>query len=124
MSGRPSSPTTTQLEFTQAMTDFKIMFPSMDVDVIEAVLRSNNGAVDTTIDQLLSMSADNETGNENKNSASPPPDYPNTLPSYKEAIDLNPNKVADILGASSISDTGQPDLLSDLASLGAHTWGL
>lgn len=119
MSGRPSSPTTTQLEFTQAMTDFKIMFPSMDVDVIEAVLRSNNGAVDTTIDQLLSMSADNETGNDNKNSASPPPDYPNTLPSYKEAIDLNPNKVADILGASSISDTGQPDLLSDLASLGA-----
>ena len=50
----------TQLEFTQAMADFRIMFPNMEVDVIEAVLRSNNGAVDTTIDQLLSMSADNE----------------------------------------------------------------
>jgi len=28
-----------QLDFAQAMTDFKIMFPSMDCDVIEAVLR-------------------------------------------------------------------------------------
>lgn len=52
----------TQLEFTQAMADFKVMFPNMEVDVIEAVLRSNNGAVDTTIDQLLAMSADNEPG--------------------------------------------------------------
>ena len=29
----------TQLEFNQAMTDFKTMFPNMDTDVIEAVLR-------------------------------------------------------------------------------------
>jgi len=119
MSGRPSSPAATQLEFTQAMTDFKIMFPNMDVDVIEAVLRSNNGAVDTTIDQLLSMSADNETGGGDKTSTSPPPEYPNALPSYKEAVKLDPDKVTDMLGASSLGDTGQPDLLSDLASLGA-----
>ncbi|KAG8262798.1 Cuedc1p [Homalodisca vitripennis] len=51
---------TTQLEFHQAMADFKVMFPSMDDDVIEAVLRSNQGAVDSTIDQLLAMSMDNE----------------------------------------------------------------
>lgn len=51
---------TTQLEFHQAMADFKTMFPSMDDDVIEAVLRSNQGAVDATIDQLLAMSTDNE----------------------------------------------------------------
>ncbi|KAF6207076.1 hypothetical protein GE061_018315 [Apolygus lucorum] len=51
---------TTQLEFHQAMADFKTMFPTMDDDVIEAVLRSNQGAVDATIDQLLSMSSDNE----------------------------------------------------------------
>ena len=50
----------TQLEFTQAMTDFKVMFPDMDAEVIEAVLRANNGAVDTTIDHLLTMTADNE----------------------------------------------------------------
>ncbi|KAL1140841.1 hypothetical protein AAG570_000769 [Ranatra chinensis] len=51
---------TTQLEFHQAMADFKTMFPAMDDDVIEAVLRSNQGAVDATIDQLLAMSTDNE----------------------------------------------------------------
>ncbi|XP_054273771.1 CUE domain-containing protein 1 isoform X2 [Macrosteles quadrilineatus] len=51
---------TTQLEFHQAMADFKVMFPTMDDDVIEAVLRSNQGAVDSTIDQLLAMSMDNE----------------------------------------------------------------
>lgn len=52
--------TTMQLEFEQAMTDFKTMFPDMDVEVIEAILRSNKGAVDATIDQLLAMSTDNQ----------------------------------------------------------------
>lgn len=49
-----------QLEFSQAMSDFKTMFPNMDRDVIEAVLRANAGAVDATIDQLLAMSTDNQ----------------------------------------------------------------
>ncbi|GLH12018.1 Putative cue domain-containing protein 1 [Gryllus bimaculatus] len=53
-------PPTTQLEFHQAMADFKTMFPDMDDEVIEAVLRANQGAVDATIDQLLAMSTDNE----------------------------------------------------------------
>ncbi|XP_039612617.1 CUE domain-containing protein 1b [Polypterus senegalus] len=44
-----------RLEFNQAMEDFKTMFPNMDYDVIECVLRANNGAVDATIDQLLQM---------------------------------------------------------------------
>ncbi|XP_015222940.1 CUE domain-containing protein 1b isoform X2 [Lepisosteus oculatus] len=47
-----------RLEFNQAMEDFKTMFPSMDYEVIECVLRANNGAVDATIDQLLQMSID------------------------------------------------------------------
>lgn len=51
---------TLQLEFAQAMSDFKIMFPDMDSVVIEAVLRANQGAVDATIDQLLAMSTDNQ----------------------------------------------------------------
>lgn len=51
---------TMQLEFAQAMSDFKTMFPNMDRDVIEAVLRANMGAVDATIDQLLAMSVDNQ----------------------------------------------------------------
>lgn len=48
------------LEFHAAMNDFKTMFPNMDSDVIEVVLRSNNGAVDATIDQLLAMNVDSE----------------------------------------------------------------
>lgn len=47
-----------RLEFNQAMEDFKTMFPSMDYDIIECVLRANNGAVDATIDQLLQMNLD------------------------------------------------------------------
>lgn len=56
MSGtsNPSSGVT-QLEFHQAMNDFKNMFPEVEEDVIEAVLRANNGVVDATIDQLLQM---------------------------------------------------------------------
>ncbi|XP_043471231.1 CUE domain-containing protein 1 [Leptopilina heterotoma] len=60
MASAAEQPQQTTLNFYQAMADFKIMFPEMDDDVIEAVLRSNQGAVDTTIDQLLSMSTDNE----------------------------------------------------------------
>ena len=44
------------------MSDFRHMFPTMEEDVIEAVLRANDGAVDATIDQLLTMSID--VGNE------------------------------------------------------------
>jgi len=62
-----------QLEFTQAMKDFKNMFPDMDDEVIEAVLRANNGLVDATIDQLLSMGAGNE----------PKDNFPH-LPSYND----------------------------------------
>jgi len=104
--GPPESPAPTQLEFTQAMTDFKIMFPNMDVDVIEAVLRSNNGAVDTTIDQLLTMSEDNEKGDLGRGCSSPPPAYPNNLPSYKEAVRLDQDTVTDMLGASSLGASG------------------
>ncbi|XP_054989163.1 LOW QUALITY PROTEIN: CUE domain-containing protein 1 [Sorex araneus] len=44
-----------RLEFNQAMDDFKTMFPNLDYDIIECVLRANSGAVDATIDQLLQM---------------------------------------------------------------------
>lgn len=104
----------TQLEFTQAMTDFKIMFPDMEVDVIEAVLRSNSGAVDTTIDQLLAMSADNEPGgavSERGAAASPPPAYRHSLPSYGEAV----QGPGGPLGAA--SSLG-PDLLASLGASG------
>lgn len=37
--GGGERPPVTQLEFRQAMRDFKTMFPDMDDDVIEVVLR-------------------------------------------------------------------------------------
>ncbi|XP_051963490.1 CUE domain-containing protein 1b [Xyrauchen texanus] len=57
-----------RLEFNQAMEDFKIMFPTMDYEVIECVLRSNNGAVDATIDQLLQMSIDGQGSDDSSDS--------------------------------------------------------
>ncbi|XP_011910306.1 PREDICTED: CUE domain-containing protein 1 isoform X2 [Cercocebus atys] len=51
-----------RLEFNQAMDDFKTMFPNMDYDIIECVLRANSGAVDATIDQLLQMNLEGGGG--------------------------------------------------------------
>jgi hypothetical protein len=56
----------TELDFNFAMVEFKKMFPSMDNDVIEAILRANSGKVDATIDQLLVMNADNESQSANQ----------------------------------------------------------
>jgi len=95
-----------QLDFSQAMADFKVMFPNMDNDVIEAVLRSNNGAVDATIDQLLTMTADIESSAPERGGG--PPD--NSLPSYTEAVD----SVGNLLGATSLHDTGQEGAMGGL----------
>uniref|UniRef100_A0A673L834 CUE domain-containing protein 1-like n=1 Tax=Sinocyclocheilus rhinocerous TaxID=307959 RepID=A0A673L834_9TELE len=57
-----------RLEFTQAMDDFKTMFPSMEHEVIECVLRANHGAVDSTIDQLLLMSLDSQATDDSSDS--------------------------------------------------------
>ena len=43
------------------MSDFKVMFPTLSVSTIEAVLRQNGGAVDDTIDQLLVLTMDETT---------------------------------------------------------------
>lgn len=62
------------------MRDFRSMFPEMEAGVIEAVLRANGGAVDATIDQLLTMAQDNDnerlrTELEATENAAPPPSY-------------------------------------------------
>ncbi|XP_029467875.1 CUE domain-containing protein 1 isoform X2 [Rhinatrema bivittatum] len=57
-----------RLEFNQAMEDFKTMFPNMDYDIIECVLRANHGAVDATIDQLLQMSLDSSSYDDSSDS--------------------------------------------------------
>ncbi|GFO10556.1 cue domain-containing protein 1 [Plakobranchus ocellatus] len=62
--GRPPGRPMRQLEFSQAMSDFCYMFPETDEEVIEAVLRANNGMVDATIDQLLTMNIDAEVNDD------------------------------------------------------------
>ncbi|XP_061073200.1 CUE domain-containing protein 1-like [Conger conger] len=57
-----------RLEFSQAMEDFRTMFPGMDYEVIECVLRSNSGAVDATIDQLLQMSLEGQGSDDSSDS--------------------------------------------------------
>lgn len=49
------------------------MFPGLDTELIESVLRANNGAVDDTIDHLLKMTVNDEGGVE---TASSPPTLP------------------------------------------------
>lgn len=51
-------PMTVGLDFREAMADFKTMFPTLDDEVIEAVLRCNKGSVDRAVDQLLTMSGE------------------------------------------------------------------
>ena len=72
-----------QLNFEKAMNDFKMMFPSIDVDVIEMVLRANNGLVDATVDQLLTMQ-DECQGSQNNESNLLDPSLNVRLPSYSD----------------------------------------
>ncbi|KAK2111618.1 CUE domain-containing protein 1 [Saguinus oedipus] len=71
-----------RLEFNQAMDDFKTMFPNMDYDIIECVLRANSGAVDATIDQLLQMNLEGggsgvyEDSSDSEDSIPPEPPQP------------------------------------------------
>lgn len=73
-----------RLEFNQAMEDFKTMFPSMDYEVIECVLRSNSGAVDATIDQLLQMSIDGQGSDDSSDSDDSIPPEVSTPPQHSQ----------------------------------------
>lgn len=80
-SGQTAERSRKQLEFSKAMSDFKSMFPSVDYDVIEIVLRANNGLVDATVDQLLAMQGEqNQTENRLVD-----PDMNVRLPSYHDS---------------------------------------
>ncbi|XP_055912968.1 CUE domain-containing protein 1 isoform X2 [Eupeodes corollae] len=97
---------TMQLEFAQAMSDFKTMFPDMDRDVIEAVLRANQGAVDATIDQLLAMSTDNQ--NEKLRNEMDKPPMMGGTPSARSP----PKPVVDSVQLIDTSDGSEPPLLN------------
>ncbi|KAF7491537.1 CUE domain-containing protein 1 [Sarcoptes scabiei] len=87
----------TQLEFNQAMSDFKHMFPDMPEEKIESVLRANNGVVDSTIDQLLFI---NQEESQKKNSFQDSSKKDDTL--YKQNIFVD-----DGLGTSSFKSCGK-----------------
>eukprot|EP00118_Oscarella_pearsei_P007399 m.35993 g.35993 ORF g.35993 m.35993 type:complete len:182 (+) comp32198_c1_seq3:33-578(+) len=66
-----------KLGFNEAMHDFKSMFPSIEDEVIETVLRAKNGSVDATIDHLIAMGAGDDAdaaskSNETGAGATPP----------------------------------------------------
>lgn len=48
------------LDFYESMYHFKKMFPKLESDVIETILRANHGQVDKTLDQLLAITVDEE----------------------------------------------------------------
>lgn len=84
------------LDFYESMYHFKKMFPKFDSDVIEAVLRSNNGDVDKTVDQLLTMNCDNELAEPEQASNCvrlPSTDFTSssTLANYQIMSDLPPS---------------------------------
>ncbi|XP_017080085.1 CUE domain-containing protein 1 isoform X1 [Drosophila eugracilis] len=102
---------TLQLEFSQAMTDFKKMFPDIDREVIEAILRANLGAVDQTIDALLAMSIDNQNEklrNELDANVSPQQSLINLNDSNK---DLQLVDTTDGGGAGAVGAPGVPNTL-------------
>ncbi|XP_070389524.1 CUE domain-containing protein 1 isoform X2 [Dermacentor albipictus] len=119
----PRRPPVTQLEFRQAMRDFRSMFPEMEAGVIEAVLRANGGAVDASIDQLLAMATDNDNerlrteleATENAEAPphySPPPAAP--PPSYQQATCVPTAAPARTPGTQEEARTWKPPLLGPL----------
>ncbi|XP_050039780.1 CUE domain-containing protein 1 isoform X1 [Dermacentor andersoni] len=119
----PRRPPVTQLEFRQAMRDFRSMFPEMEAVVIEAVLRANGGAVDASIDQLLAMATDNDNerlrteleATENAEAPphySPPPAAP--PPSYQQATCAPTAAPARTPGTQEEARAWKPPLLGPL----------
>jgi hypothetical protein len=56
---------TKHLNFYESMYHFKKMFPRIETDVIESVLRTNNGKIDKTIDDLLNLNPESELNSSN-----------------------------------------------------------
>ena len=102
-----------KLDFYQSMYHFKKMFPKFDSEVIETVLRSNQGSVDKTLDQLLTMSIDNENGSPSNqlsqsclvsSDVNPLSDLHDLPPSYHEIMSSS--------SANSLNNKSQsPDLI-------------
>jgi hypothetical protein len=97
-----------QLDFYKAMYNFKKMFPTLESDAIETVLRSNNGSVDKTIDQLLILSMDNDSCSTRDNTTTIKSEFTDEPPSYNEFISMTLTNETSILTSSSNSSTLTP----------------
>lgn len=71
-SGGGMSGSKSALDFYESMYHFKKMFPKLDSDVIETILRANHGQVDKTLDQLLSLNVDTELDEMRRSDPKPP----------------------------------------------------
>ena len=86
------------------------MFPSLDEEVIEAVLRANDGAVDATIDQLLTMTLDSPEQDSPSRSESPGPPLPPAPPIPRQAeenIYMNQSEL--MSAAAAIADSSSDE---------------
>lgn len=104
-----------KLDFYQSMYHFKKMFPKFDSEVIEAVLRSNQGSVDKTLDQLLTMSIDNENA-VSSNTCIQSCLISSDVNVQRESHDLPPSyhEIMSSSSASSINDSSKSADLIDL----------
>ena len=115
-----SSTSTNQLNFYESMYHFRKMFPNVDSDVIECVLRSNSGAIDKTIDHLLTMNHhqqnDEETkpiNNNNLNQLDMPPSYTEFMSSKVLTESSNVATVVDLNVDSNTSEKKFQVLVQD-----------
>jgi hypothetical protein len=120
-----SSTSTNQLNFYESMYHFRKMFPNVDSDVIECVLRSNSGAIDKTIDHLLTMNHhhndvishhdENELKpiNNNLNNLDMPPSYTEFMSSKVLTESSNIATVVDLNVDMNKSEKKFQDLVQD-----------
>lgn len=71
-----------KIRLDSAMRDFQAMFPGLTPMVIEAVLRANGGAVDPTVEKLISMCCEQQQQKEKEKELLNESDL---LPGYYEA---------------------------------------
>lgn len=75
-----------KIRLDSAMRDFQAMFPGLTPMVIEAVLRANGGAVDPTVEKLISMCCEQQQQQQKKKEE----ELLNELPGYYEACCKQP----------------------------------
>jgi hypothetical protein len=113
LSGSSSSNSTAS--FYESIYHLKKMFPKLELDIIESILRGNNSSMDETIDQLLAISIDDSCDYKNSKATEPevplymtnsvndlPPSYYELMPKFKKNIEpvaVKDDKILDKLNS-------------------------